>query len=82
MAYLYMGQAANEQQKMGQRLAWYKEAGKKLEEANKIGSKENESIKEPLKFTTDVITVKWDPDKGCSAIFPRSPIENRDSITN
>lgn len=57
---LYQGQQAEEQQKMGERVAFYQAASEKLEEAMKCskGMDNIEAINESLTFTMDVVEGK------------------------
>ncbi|XP_023224136.1 tyrosine-protein phosphatase non-receptor type 23-like [Centruroides sculpturatus] len=56
ISHLYMGNQAEEQQKMGDRVAWYQSAFDKLEEAIKISkTMERDDLNEALSFTMDVI---------------------------
>jgi tyrosine-protein phosphatase non-receptor type 23 len=50
---LYQGQQAEEQQKMGERVAYYQAASEKLEEAMKL-SKGMDNIEVPVLFITEV----------------------------
>ncbi|XP_017769323.1 PREDICTED: tyrosine-protein phosphatase non-receptor type 23 [Nicrophorus vespilloides] len=62
IALLYQGQQAEEQQKMGERVAFYQAALETLEEARKVAEKISSSyqgpFKETLAFTHDVIEGK------------------------
>lgn len=56
ISHLYMGNQAEEQQKMGDRVAWYQSALDKLDEAIKISKNmERDDLNEALSFTMDVI---------------------------
>lgn len=60
VAMLYQGQQAEEQQKMGERVAFYQIAAECLEEARKLSSslQNKEQIDEALAFTLDVVEGK------------------------
>lgn len=60
IALLYQGQQAEEQQKMGERVAYYQAAFDKLEEARKLskGLDNAEAVNEALTFAHDVIEGK------------------------
>lgn len=56
---LFQGQQAEEQQKMGERVAFYQAASEQLEESRKLASQiKNSEIPEALAFTSDVIEGK------------------------
>lgn len=57
---LYQGQQSEEQQKMGERVAYYQAAFEKLEEARKLskGLDNIEAVNEALQFTQDVVEGK------------------------
>ncbi|XP_022238599.1 tyrosine-protein phosphatase non-receptor type 23-like [Limulus polyphemus] len=56
ISHLYMGNQAEDQQKMGERVSWYQSAQEKLEAAAKIAkSIEREDLNDALTFTMDVV---------------------------
>ncbi|RZC41776.1 tyrosine-protein phosphatase non-receptor type 23 [Asbolus verrucosus] len=60
IALLFQGQQAEEQQKMGERVAFYQAACEQLEEARKLSSslKQQKEINEAMAFTSDVVEGK------------------------
>ncbi|XP_064646276.1 tyrosine-protein phosphatase non-receptor type 23-like [Lineus longissimus] len=52
---LYMGNQAEEQQKWGERLAFYQASLSKLDECSKLAKKDQADILEALRFTMDVV---------------------------
>ncbi|XP_076362169.1 tyrosine-protein phosphatase non-receptor type protein myopic [Tachypleus tridentatus] len=56
ISHLYMGNQAEDQQKMGERVSWYQSAQEKLEAAAKIAKViEREDLNDTLTFTMDVV---------------------------
>lgn len=56
---LFMGNLAEEQQKMGERVAWFESADVKLNEAIKLAKgMDRQEVSEALTFVSDVINVK------------------------
>ena len=56
---LFMGNLAEEQQKMGERVAWFESAEVKLNEAIKLAKgSDRQEVSEALTFVSDVINVK------------------------
>ncbi|XP_044266202.1 tyrosine-protein phosphatase non-receptor type 23 [Tribolium madens] len=60
IALLFQGQQAEEQQKMGERVAFYQAACEQLEEARKLstGLKQQKDLNEAIAFTSDVVEGK------------------------
>ncbi|XP_063922824.1 tyrosine-protein phosphatase non-receptor type 23 isoform X2 [Zophobas morio] len=59
IALLFQGQQAEEQQKMGERVAFYQAASEQLDEARKVaGLKQQKDFSESIAFTSDVIEGK------------------------
>jgi tyrosine-protein phosphatase non-receptor type 23 len=60
IALLFQGQQAEEQQKMGERVAFYQAACEQLEEARKLSSglKQQKDLNEAIGFTSDVVEGK------------------------
>uniref|UniRef100_A0A914VNV6 BRO1 domain-containing protein n=1 Tax=Plectus sambesii TaxID=2011161 RepID=A0A914VNV6_9BILA len=59
IASLYMGQQADEEQKMGERLAWYNLAADQLARAQKTAGKDKrDGVKSAFQFASDVILGK------------------------
>ncbi|GIY93429.1 tyrosine-protein phosphatase non-receptor type 23 [Caerostris extrusa] len=64
IAHLYMGNQAEENEKWGERVAWYQSAFDHLNETFKIAKNmDREDLNEPLTFTMDVIGGKHSSSK-------------------
>ncbi|XP_078702599.1 tyrosine-protein phosphatase non-receptor type 23-like [Branchiostoma floridae x Branchiostoma belcheri] len=59
ISYLFMGNQADEQQKFGEKVTYYKSALDKLTEAVKLAKGQLDSISEALQFTMDVVGGKY-----------------------
>ncbi|XP_063228884.1 tyrosine-protein phosphatase non-receptor type 23 isoform X3 [Bacillus rossius redtenbacheri] len=79
---LYQGQQAEEQQKMGERVALYQAASEKLEEAVKLskGMDSIEVINEALTFTMDVVEGKKKAAKNENEFIYHEEVPDRDSL--
>nr|CAD7405110.1 unnamed protein product [Timema poppensis] len=79
---LYQGQQAEEQQKMGERVAFYQAAAEKLEEANKLskGMDSAEAINEALTFTMDVVEGKKKAAKNENEFIYHEEIPEKDTL--
>lgn len=55
IAVLYMGNQSEEQQKWGERVAFYQSALDKLNEALKLSKGEGDTVQEAMRFTMDVV---------------------------
>nr|CAD7437881.1 unnamed protein product [Timema bartmani] len=79
---LYQGQQAEEQQKMGERVAFYQAAAEKLEEANKLskGMDNAEAINEALTFTMDVVEGKKKAAKNENEFIYHEEVPEKDTL--
>ncbi|KDR21340.1 Tyrosine-protein phosphatase non-receptor type 23 [Zootermopsis nevadensis] len=79
---LYQGQQAEEQQKMGERVAFYQAASEKLEEATKLskGMDNIEAINESLTFTMDVVEGKKKAAKNENEFIYHEVVPDRDLL--
>ncbi|PNF24579.1 hypothetical protein B7P43_G03064 [Cryptotermes secundus] len=79
---LYQGQQAEEQQKMGERVAYYQAASEKLEEAMKLskGMDNIEAINESLTFTMDVVEGKKKAAKNENEFIYHEEVPDKDSL--
>ncbi|XP_035661632.1 tyrosine-protein phosphatase non-receptor type 23-like isoform X2 [Branchiostoma floridae] len=59
IAHLFMGNQADEQQKFGEKVTYYKSAFDKLTEAVKLAKGQVDTISEALQFTMDVVGGKY-----------------------
>ncbi|PSN50877.1 hypothetical protein C0J52_12740 [Blattella germanica] len=79
---LYQGQQAEEQQKMGERVAYYQAASEKLEEAMKLskGMDNIQAVNEALTFTMDVVEGKKKAAKNENEFIYHEEIPDKDSL--
>ncbi|GLH05002.1 Tyrosine-protein phosphatase non-receptor type 61F [Gryllus bimaculatus] len=84
VALLYQGQQAEEQQKMGERVAYYQAASEKLEEASKLakGMDYADVISEALTFTADVVEGKKKAAKNENEFIYHEEVPERDALTD
>uniref|UniRef100_A0A1A9WRA8 Tyrosine-protein phosphatase non-receptor type 23 n=1 Tax=Glossina brevipalpis TaxID=37001 RepID=A0A1A9WRA8_9MUSC len=80
--YLYQGQHAEEQRKMGERLTLYEAAWEKLEEARKEskGLPDQKEINESLIFTADVVEAKRKNAKNENEFIYHEPVPELNTI--
>ncbi|KAJ9584232.1 hypothetical protein L9F63_021437, partial [Diploptera punctata] len=81
---LYQGQQAEEQQKMGERVAYYQAASEKLEEATKLskGMDNIEAVNEALTFTMDVVEGKKKAAKNENEFIYHEEVPDKDSLVD
>ncbi|KAF5269203.1 hypothetical protein FQR65_LT02504 [Abscondita terminalis] len=82
IALLYLGQQAEEQQKMGERVAFYQAAADTLQEACKKSShlSHQQEISEALAFTSDVIEGKKKAAKNENEFIYHEEVPDRDAL--
>ncbi|XP_044752950.1 tyrosine-protein phosphatase non-receptor type 23 isoform X2 [Coccinella septempunctata] len=79
---LYQGQQAEEQQKMGERVALYQAAAEQLEDARKlsVGLEKKQDITEALAFTSDFVEGKKKAAKNENDFIYHEEIPNKDTF--
>ncbi|KAJ8960856.1 hypothetical protein NQ318_020154, partial [Aromia moschata] len=83
VALLFQGQQAEEQQKMGERVAFYQAACEQLEEARKISSglkSWQQEINESLAFTSDVVEGKRKAAKNENEFIYHEEVPDKDHL--
>ncbi|KAK4879126.1 hypothetical protein RN001_007272 [Aquatica leii] len=82
IALLYLGQQAEEQQKMGERVSFYQAAADTLQEAIKKAShlSNQQEINEALAFTTDVIEGKKKAAKNENEFIYHEEVPDKDAL--
>lgn len=82
MALLYQGQQSEEQQKMGERVAFYQAALDQLEEARKMASnmQNKQQLEEALVFTLDVVEGKRKAAKNENEFIYHEEVPEKDAL--
>ncbi|XP_041045642.1 tyrosine-protein phosphatase non-receptor type 23 isoform X1 [Carcharodon carcharias] len=82
VAHLHMGKQAEEQQKYGERLAYFQSSLDKLNEAVKYAKGQPETVQEALRFTTDVIGGKYNAAKKDNDFIYHEAVPPLDSLSS
>ncbi|XP_072904946.1 tyrosine-protein phosphatase non-receptor type 23 [Hemitrygon akajei] len=82
VAHLHMGKQSEEQQKYGERLAYFQSSLDKLNEAIKYAKGQPETVQEALKFTMDVIGGKYTAAKKDNDFIYHEAVPPIDSLTS
>ncbi|GLV42515.1 myopic [Carabus blaptoides fortunei] len=84
VSFLYQGQQAEEQQKMGERVAYYQAASEQLEQARKIAKNnmghQQHEVDEALGFTQDVVEGKKKAAKNENEFIYHEVVPERDAL--
>lgn len=82
VALLYQGQQSEEQQKMGERVAFYQAALDQLEEARKLAShmQNKQQLEEALVFTLDVVEGKRKAAKNENEFIYHEEVPEKDML--
>ncbi|XP_067834870.1 tyrosine-protein phosphatase non-receptor type 23 [Heptranchias perlo] len=82
VAHLHMGKQAEEQQKYGERLAYFQSSLDKLNEAVKYAKGQPETVQEALRFTMDVIGGKYNAAKKDNDFIYHEAVPPLDSLSS
>ncbi|XP_048384489.1 tyrosine-protein phosphatase non-receptor type 23 isoform X1 [Stegostoma tigrinum] len=82
VAHLHMGKQSEEQQKYGERLAYFQSSLDKLNEAVKYAKGQPETVQEALRFTMDVIGGKYNAAKKDNDFVYHEAVPPLDSLTS
>ncbi|XP_032876316.1 tyrosine-protein phosphatase non-receptor type 23 [Amblyraja radiata] len=82
VAHLHMGKQSEEQQKYGERLAYFQSSFDKLTEAIKYAKGQPETVQEALRFTMDVIGGKYTAAKKDNDFVYHETVPPIDSLTS
>ncbi|XP_078254511.1 tyrosine-protein phosphatase non-receptor type 23 isoform X2 [Rhinoraja longicauda] len=82
VAHLHMGKQSEEQQKYGERLAYFQSSFDKLNEAIKYAKGQPETVQEALRFTMDVIGGKYTSAKKDNDFVYHETVPPIDSLTS
>uniref|UniRef100_UPI00398E4198 tyrosine-protein phosphatase non-receptor type 23 isoform X3 n=1 Tax=Pristiophorus japonicus TaxID=55135 RepID=UPI00398E4198 len=82
VAHLHMGKQSEEQQKYGERLAYFQSSLDKLNEAVKYAKGQPETVQEALRFTMDVIGGKYNSAKKDNDFIYHEAVPPLDSLTS
>ncbi|XP_051879944.1 tyrosine-protein phosphatase non-receptor type 23 [Pristis pectinata] len=82
VAHLHMGKQSEEQQKYGERLAYFQSSLDKLNEAIKYAKGQPETVQEALRFTMDVIGGKYTAAKKDNDFVYHETVPPIDSLTS
>ncbi|XP_069778256.1 tyrosine-protein phosphatase non-receptor type 23 isoform X2 [Narcine bancroftii] len=82
IAHLHMGKQLEEQQKYGERLAYFQSSFDKLNEAIKLAKGQPETVQEALRFTMDVIGGKYTAAKKDNDFVYHEAVPPIDSLTS
>ncbi|XP_042188445.1 tyrosine-protein phosphatase non-receptor type 23 [Callorhinchus milii] len=80
VAHLHLGKQAEEQQKYGERLAYFQSALDKLNEAVKYAKGQTDNVQEALRFTMDVIGGKYNSAKKDNDFIYHEAVPPLDSL--
>ncbi|XP_038664782.1 tyrosine-protein phosphatase non-receptor type 23 isoform X1 [Scyliorhinus canicula] len=82
VAHLHMGKQSEEQQKYGERLAYFQSSLDKLNEAIKYAKGQPETVQEALRFTMDVIGGKYNSAKKDNDFIYHEAVPPLDSLSS
>ncbi|XP_067887544.1 tyrosine-protein phosphatase non-receptor type 23 [Heterodontus francisci] len=82
VAHLHMGKQSEEQQKFGERLAYFQSSLDKLNEAVKYAKGQPETVQEALRFTMDVIGGKYSAAKKDNDFIYHEAVPPLDSLSS